>query len=57
MAIAPQGGDLKGSTLYRDVKPEDATSIHADPEMAPLYLRHEEIEILGIVSGVVRMAP
>ncbi len=29
----------------------------ANPEMAPLYLRHEEIEILGIVSGVVRMTP
>ncbi len=27
----------------------------ANPEMAPLYLRDEEIEILGIVSGVVRM--
>ncbi len=27
----------------------------ANPEMAPLYLRHDEIEILGIVSGVVRM--
>jgi repressor LexA len=27
----------------------------ANPEMAPLYLRHEEIEILGIVTGVVRM--
>ncbi len=27
----------------------------AYPEMAPLYLRHDEIEILGIVSGVVRM--
>lgn len=29
----------------------------ANPEMAPLYLRHEEIEILGIDSGVVRMTP
>ena len=29
----------------------------ANPEMAPLYLRHDEIEILGIVSGVVRMTP
>jgi repressor LexA len=27
----------------------------ANPEMEPLYLRHDEIEILGIVSGVVRM--
>ena len=29
----------------------------ANPEMEPLYLRHDEIEILGIVSGVVRMTP
>ncbi len=28
----------------------------ANPQMAPIYLRHEEIEILGIVSGVVRLA-
>lgn len=27
----------------------------ANPEMEPLYLRHDEIEILGIVSAVVRM--
>ena len=27
----------------------------ANPEMDPIYLRHDEIEILGIVSGVVRM--
>ncbi|NCA72830.1 MAG: repressor LexA, partial [Sphingobacteriia bacterium] len=27
----------------------------ANPQMDPIYLRHEEIEILGIVSGVVRM--
>jgi repressor LexA len=27
----------------------------ANPEMEPIYLRHDEIEILGIVSGVVRM--
>ncbi len=27
----------------------------ANPEMAPIFLRHDEIEILGIVSGVVRM--
>ena len=27
----------------------------ANPEMEPLYLRHDEIEILGIVTGVVRM--
>ncbi len=27
----------------------------ANPEMQPIYLRHEEIEILGIVSGVMRL--
>ena len=27
----------------------------ANPEMVPIFLRHDEIEILGIVSGVVRM--
>ena len=27
----------------------------ANPEMEPIYLRHDEIEILGIVTGVVRM--
>jgi len=27
----------------------------ANPAMEPLYLRHDEIEILGIVTGVVRM--
>lgn len=26
----------------------------ANPEMAPIYLRHEEVQILGIVSGVIR---
>ncbi len=26
----------------------------ANPEMQPIYLRHEEIQILGIVSGVIR---
>jgi repressor LexA len=29
----------------------------ANPEMVLLYLRHDEIEILGIVSGVVGMTP
>jgi len=27
----------------------------ANPAMVPLYLRHDEIEILGIVTGVVRL--
>ncbi len=26
----------------------------ANPAMAPIYLRHEELQILGIVSGVIR---
>ena len=26
----------------------------ANPEMEPIYLRHEELQILGIVSGVIR---
>jgi repressor LexA len=28
----------------------------ANPAMAPIYLRHEELQILGIVSGVIRCA-
>lgn len=27
----------------------------ANPEVAPIYLKHEELEILGIVTGVMRM--
>jgi len=27
----------------------------AHPDMAPIYLRHEELEILGIVTGVMRL--
>jgi len=26
----------------------------ANPEMEPIYLRHEELQILGIVAGVIR---
>lgn len=26
----------------------------ANPEMRPIYLRHEELQILGIVAGVIR---
>ncbi len=36
VAIAPQGADLMGSTLYRDVKPEDAPDIMASVGGAPL---------------------
>jgi len=28
----------------------------ANPEMAPIYLRNEEVQILGIVTGVIRMS-
>lgn len=28
----------------------------ANPEMAPIYLRNEEVQILGIVTGVIRPA-
>ncbi|HEB55434.1 MAG TPA: peptidase, partial [Gammaproteobacteria bacterium] len=28
----------------------------ANPEMAAIYLRNEEVQILGIVTGVIRMA-
>lgn len=28
----------------------------AHPEMQPIYLRHDELEILGIVTGVMRLA-
>lgn len=28
----------------------------ANPQMAPIYLRNEEVQILGIVTGVIRMA-
>ena len=27
----------------------------ANPEMAPIYLRNEEVQILGVVTGVIRM--
>lgn len=28
----------------------------ANPDMTPIYLRHEQLEILGIVSGVIRQS-
>ncbi len=37
------------------VEPDGIRLQPANPEMDPIYLRHDEIEILGIVSGVVRM--
>jgi repressor LexA len=36
------------------VEPDGIRLQPANPDMQPLYLRHDEIEILGIVSGVVR---
>ncbi|MEY6433645.1 transcriptional repressor LexA [Thioalkalicoccus limnaeus] len=43
-------------TLKRFYVERDGVRLQpANPEMAPLYLRHDEIEILGIVSGVVRI--
>jgi repressor LexA len=49
---------IKGEqvTLKRFYVEADGISLQpANPEMEPICLRHEEIEILGIVSGVVRM--
>ncbi|MDH5395576.1 MAG: peptidase, partial [Gammaproteobacteria bacterium] len=28
----------------------------ANPEMEPIYLKNEEVQILGIVTGVIRTA-
>ncbi len=36
------------------VEPEGIRLQPANPEMAPIYLRHEELTILGIVAGVIR---
>ncbi|CRI66743.1 Repressor lexA [Thiocapsa sp. KS1] len=57
----------KGETVVALIKGEQVTLkrfyVEADgirlqpanPDIEPIYLRHEEIEIPGIVSGVVRM--
>ncbi len=37
------------------VEPNGIRLQPANPDMEPLYLRHDEIEILGIVSGTVRL--
>lgn len=37
------------------VEPEGIRLQPSNPEMQPIYLRHDEIQILGIVSAVVRM--
>lgn len=36
------------------VEPDGIRLQPANPEMQPIYLRHEELEILGIVAGVIR---
>jgi len=43
-------------TLKRFYVEQDGIRLQpANLEMAPIHLRHEEIQILGIVSGVVRL--
>ncbi|MFE8032837.1 LexA family protein [Thiohalocapsa marina] len=36
------------------VEPDGIRLQPANPRMQPIYLRHEELQILGIVSGVIR---
>jgi repressor LexA len=36
------------------VEPDGIRLQPANPEMEPIYLRHEELQILGIVAGVIR---
>lgn len=38
------------------IEPKGIRLQPANPEMEPIYLRHDELQILGIVSGVVRCA-
>jgi repressor LexA len=37
------------------IEPKGIRLQPANPEMAPIYLKHDELEILGIVTGVMRM--
>ena len=37
------------------VEPDGIRLQPANPELAPIYLAHEEVEILGIVTGVLRL--
>jgi repressor LexA len=46
------GSQVTLKRFYRDA--EGIRLQPANPEMEPIRLRHDEIEILGIVSGVVR---
>ncbi len=42
-------------TLKRFYVEEDGIRLQpANPTMSPIYLRHEELQILGIVAGVIR---
>ncbi|MCF7984648.1 MAG: transcriptional repressor LexA [Thiohalocapsa sp.] len=36
------------------VEPDGIRLQPANPDMQPIYLRHEELQILGIVAGVIR---
>ena len=36
------------------VEPDGIRLQPANPDMDPIYLRHEELQILGIVAGVIR---
>jgi repressor LexA len=36
------------------VEPNGIRLQPANPDMAPIYLRHDELQILGIVAGVIR---
>ncbi|KAA6187899.1 hypothetical protein F2Q65_01320 [Thiohalocapsa marina] len=36
------------------VEPDGIRLQPANPSMQPIYLRHEELQILGIVAGVIR---
>ena len=36
------------------VEPDGIRLQPANPELKPIYLRHEELQILGIVAGVIR---
>lgn len=38
------------------IEPDGIRLQPANPDMAPIYLRNEEVQILGIVTGVIRPA-
>jgi repressor LexA len=44
-------------TLKRFYVEEDGIRLQpANPSMEPIYLRHDELQILGIVAGVIRQS-